>query len=83
MSKIRFKEVINVLNDTNLPAIIIEYLKLNDNSTDILTVYKNVQKLKKQYLKNKPARFKSNQIDLEDSISDIKQEKQNKENGLL
>lgn len=83
MSKIRFKEVINVLNDTNLPTIIIEYLKLNDNSTDILTVYKNIQKLKKQYLKNKPARFKNNQIDLEDSISDIKQQKQNKENGLL
>ena len=82
MSKIRFKEITSVLNDTNLPAIIIEYLKLNDNRTDILTVYKNVQKIKKQYLKNKPLRFKSNQIDLKDSISEIKQEKQNK-NGIL
>ena len=82
MSKIKFKEITTVLNDTNLPAIIIEYLKLNDNRTDILTVYKNVQKIKKQYLKNKPVRFKSTQIDLEDSISEIKQEKQNKD-GIL
>ena len=83
MTKLRYKEKMELIDNTNLPGVIIDYLNLKDNSTHVLDVYKNVQKLRKQYLKDKPVKFKNNHRDLQDLIKEVHQEKQNKENGIL